>query len=366
MSRITITKEQTDFIKGIGILLIMFHNYFHWVAPNTGENEFIFDVQNVQNLFSAISNSYLETINFFFSFFGHYGVQLFVFISGYGLSKSYLTKQQSYPLFIKKRVSKIYPPFLIVISMLIVLKAITGSSALNIDWIISLFAKILMLHTFLPNEALSISGPWWFYGMIVQLYLLFIPLFYIIKRWKLKGFLFALALSYCLIFFLYTPLMDRNIFIMANAPGHLPEFALGILLALNPKFSFKVWYIPFLLLLFILGNFYFSFFPFTFIIITYLLVVSILYFLRKELRYTKFIKFYGQISMYLFAFHGLARNPFVEWARASNSPFTTIIIGVFYIITVTIVAFLFKEIYVLTKKWLSKFLKPSYQVLEKG
>jgi len=354
MSEIIINKEQTNFIKGFGILLIMLHNYFHLVAPNTGQNEFIFNAQNVQNLFSIISNSYLETINVLFSFFGHYGVQLFVFISGYGLSKSYITKQRSFFMFSIKRISKIYPPFLITILIILIYKVTLGSSAINTDWITRVFTKILMLHTLLPGEALSFVGPWWFYGLIVQLYLLFIPLFYIIKRWKGKGFLFILTLSYLLIFYLYTPLMDRNIFVMANAPGHIPEFALGILIALNPNLTTKVWHTPFLLLLFILGNFYFPFFPFTFIIITYLLVLCILYFLRKELMPIKFILFYGEISMFLFVIHGICRDPFTNLARASNNPVLTIVLSLFYILTVTLLAFLFKKVYVLTKNVIIK------------
>ena len=88
MPRITISKEQTNLIKGIGILLIIFHNYFHWVSPSPGENEFIFSVASVKKTFSIFSNSPLDSVNVIFSFFGHYGVQLFIFISAYGLTKS--------------------------------------------------------------------------------------------------------------------------------------------------------------------------------------------------------------------------------------------------------------------------------------
>jgi peptidoglycan/LPS O-acetylase OafA/YrhL len=352
MSKIIINKEQTDFIKGVGILLIVLHNYFHWVPPNPGENEFIFNAQNAKNVFSIISDSYLNIVNVLFSFFGHYGVQLFVFISGYGLSKSFISKQQNFSTFIKKRASKIYPAFLIGILVLIIYNAIVYSQLPSKNLVVELLYKISMIHTLLPDRALSINGPWWFYGLIMQLYFIFIPVFYVIKRWEWKGFLLTLVLSYLLIYCLYTPLIQNNIFIMANAPGHIPEFALGIFLALKPKLTIKIWYLPLLLLIFILGNFSFSFFPFTFITITYLSII-ILYLFREEHKYFTVIKFYGKISMYLFAVHGFFRTPyFVGWAKASNSPIKAIALGMLYLLTVTIVAYLSREIYALIKKWL--------------
>ncbi len=356
MYKIEISKEQTDLIKGIGILLIVFHNYFHWVFPNPGANEFVFDAENIRNLFSIISDSYMNIINVFFSFFGHYGVQLFIFISGYGLSKSFISKHQSFSKFIKRRASKIYPAFLIAILVLIIYDAMVYSSLPNFGWIARILCKVFMIHTLLPNQALSINGPWWFYGLIMQLYFLFIPLFYIIKRWEWKGFIFTLFFSYLLIYCLYTPLMGTGILVLANAPGHIPEFTLGIFLALTPKLTIKIWHLPLLLLIFICGNFSFVFFPFTFIIITYFLIIGVLRFLRKDYKYLAVIKFYGKMSMYLFAVHGFFRKPyFVEWAKDCNSPIMTIFFGMLYLLTVTIVAYLCREIYVLIRNKLISY-----------
>ncbi|WP_417873782.1 acyltransferase family protein [Xanthomarina gelatinilytica] len=348
MNKIIINKEQTEIIKGIGILFIMFHNLFHWIEPITEQNEFIFNPQNVQDLIFSISNYPLEILNILLSYFGHYGVQLFIFISGYGLTISYLSKPQDYTYFIKNRVSKIYPPLLIVLLALLVYKTFTGG--LNGDWLTSAFIKILMLHTLIPNEALTISGPWWFYGLIVQLYILLIPLLYVIKRWNWKGFLSILAISYLLIFALYNPLMNNDLYIMGNAPGHIPEFALGILLALKPDFTIRKRYIPILLMLFILGNFYFALFPFTFIIAAYLFIIIVLYLFQKKTVFTKYLIFYGKISMYLFAIHGLCRGPFAKIALDSASPVMTIAMGLLFVASVTLAAFIFREAYAFGKK----------------
>jgi len=130
---------------------------------------------------------------------------------------------------------------------------------------------------------------------------------------------------------------------MANVPGHIPEFAFGILLALYPKLNITKWLAPILLAVFILGNYYFSFFPFTFLIITYFMISA---FLMYKGRIPSFVKFYGRISMYLFATHGFLREPyFADWARAYSNPYITILIGLAYLLTVTLVAVLCEKIH---------------------
>ena len=70
----TFTRDKNlDIVKGIGILLIILHNYFHTFPE-----------------FPAMLSGNLRIIILsLFSFLGHYGVSIFVFVSGYGLSKRY-------------------------------------------------------------------------------------------------------------------------------------------------------------------------------------------------------------------------------------------------------------------------------------
>ena len=347
MKNLLINKKQTEIIKGIGILLIVLHNYFHWVSPNTGENEFTFNKDNIVNAFHILSESYLNIINVLFSFLGHYGVQLFIFISGYGLTKSYQKKTVKLIKFLTNRALKIYPTFIISIILLILYKIIIQSEVPTIYWCYQIALKIMMVHTLIPNEALSINGPWWFYGLIIQLYILFIPLYLTIKKWKSRGYIYILIISYVSSFLLYTPLNDWDIYIMANSPAHLPEFALGILLALDPELKAKLKYNIIFTIIFILGNCYFVLFPFTFITITYITIFSLTRLSPYENKFINFTMYYGKISMYLFAVHGFIRNPlFSNWANSANNPIKTIIIGVLYLISVTIVAHFSRQIHI--------------------
>lgn len=346
MSYTTITKQQTNLLKGVGILLIVFHNYFHWIVPFTGENEFVFNVTYTQNFLEALTSSVAEIPNTILSFFGHYGVQLFIFISGYGLTKSYLKKEKGYFTFIKQRASKIYPAFTIAIVVLLLYTFLVYATIPDASWFAKIGLKLAMLHTLLPRQALSINGPWWFYGLIFQLYVVFIPLFLILKKWGWKGFFAVLAVSYSIIFILYNPLLQHDVYILANAPGHIPEFTLGIALALFPEFKLKSLGVLLSITILVLGNFYFPVFPFTFIAATYLLLWCTLKVIKKETLISKFVVFYGELSMFLFAIHGFFRKPyFVDTALTTDSAWEKIAIGFLYLLTVTLVAFVCKELY---------------------
>jgi len=41
------SKEQTALLKGLGILLIVLHNFFHNLTPVIGENEFSFSAETL-------------------------------------------------------------------------------------------------------------------------------------------------------------------------------------------------------------------------------------------------------------------------------------------------------------------------------
>ncbi len=79
--------NQTLFFKGIAILCILLHNFFHWVEPVTYQNEMSFTANSVYCFMEEFSAA--ETVNGFFSFFGFYGVYVFIFLSGYGLTKAF-------------------------------------------------------------------------------------------------------------------------------------------------------------------------------------------------------------------------------------------------------------------------------------
>ena len=76
-------------MRGIAILAIMLHNYCHYVKGIAKENEYQFLTKRCDRLWEALTSPDEFLPMDFLSFFGHYGVPVFLFLSGYGLIRKY-------------------------------------------------------------------------------------------------------------------------------------------------------------------------------------------------------------------------------------------------------------------------------------
>ena len=318
------TRRDTSILKGFAILCIVFHNYFHWLAPSPGENEFDFSPLHVRNLFQLLGEQPGEFVNILFSFFGHYGVQLFVMLSGFGLVISMLNRPRSWESFVLNRLKKLYPLLLTGILVVLLGKLVMDGTLFE-PWAKTEFKyKLLLIHTLIPNSGLSINGPWWFFGLIFQLYLLFPLLFRCMKKWGWKAFWVVCALSYGLIFLFREGLnLFHGSILMQNAPGHLPEFCFGMMLAFSKGKRIHWGWLLLSLLLFVWGNFAPGLYPFTFLSIT---VIAVFAYnglkslpIKKKL-ISRPLAYFGGISMALFAVHGFFRNPVLHWANTLTTP----------------------------------------------
>jgi peptidoglycan/LPS O-acetylase OafA/YrhL len=280
-------KNDTFLIKGIAIIAILLHNFFHWIPPLIGENEFDFLINRLHRLIESLQATPLEFINVFFSYFGHYGVQLFIFISAYGLTISFSRNPCSWGRFMLDRLTKLYPLLLTAVIVFFFAIILLDQRLLSLYEWREIGYKLLFIHTLIPESGLSLNGPWWFFGLIFQLYLLFPLLFKLIKKYSWKAFILVLILSYGLIYislFVYQP--NNSVTFMQNAPGHLPEFALGVFFALNKDKKINPLFIIAALVLFVSGNFFEVCFPFTFLSLTFLLI-CLFYFLYPYLQRSK-------------------------------------------------------------------------------
>ena len=345
----TLQKDETNIIKGFSILCIMIHNLLHWGEPLKGkENEFYFISDNIYCFFNAFAEHPIDSLNIIFSYLGHFGVQLFIFISGFGLAMSMMSNPKKYGNFIIDRLKKLYPLVIIAFIIQIMIIAIAHYRFINIAELRSFAYKSIFIHTLIPNEGLNINGPLWFLGLIFQLYLLFPFIFKLIGKYKTKAFICICLISYAIIYaFLYTDILPENLFIMQNFPGHLPEFALGILFAYSK--DKKVNWIWFFIAIatFCLGNFFKAFYPLTFLSITYI-VICIYLFIKKENRINttdKILIFFGNISMTLFATHSSIRWPLFIINNEYNNAGYTILVLMIYIASAVIIAIGAKAIY---------------------
>lgn len=352
----SIKLQDADYLKGVAILLIMLHNYFHILDNAPGENEFTFSLQNTLNLLHNLSDMPWDAAGQFFSYFGHYGLPLFVFLSGYGLAKKYNYSIANYGGFIRSRFRKLYPVLFLAVVFLFTYKAaiylFVPAKEINlIEFVKEAILKLTLLANFIPGQGFSISGPWWFFSLIFQLYLL-APL---LLRVRSAKWLWAITLCGWLVqmaIVITAPVYIE--YIRLNFLGHLPEFCLGILLARYQTITFRTWMVVLMLLLFA-GS---AFTPYLWVFSNSLaiLLFIVAYNFRApatESTTGRVIRFFGSNSLYFFTVHGLCRAPFVP-AGNSSVP-GSLIAAVLYLLVVVALTLVFKF---LVKALTSMSLRP--------
>lgn len=352
----SISKKQTNITKGIAISFIVFHNFFHGLPGALGENEMFFKplIFEYTRLFYDSPTSFLRS---FFSYFGHYGVQLFIFISGYGLAKSYSKTTLNTPRFVAQKFLAIYKLMAITIASLLFLRLIGVITPGIKNLFKAMLGHALMINNLSLETMFDYIGPWWFFDLILQLYLIFPLLYFIVRKYNEKGFVILLFGIYGVIL-ITLPLANKVSFpIFGNFIGHLPEFTLGVYLALYPNKRISINYIPVALFLFILGTMHSFFFPFTFIAITYLSLVLILNLYNNDKN--SFWRFIGKISPYIFVMNGPLRDVFLNSAEYSSDimqVFYSVIHFILVIFISTVIYFFFNYLRLPTKAKLCQYI----------
>ncbi len=342
----SITKTETTILKALSILMIMFHNLYRWIDPKTWENEFDFNRNLVFNAFKFIYNEPLETANVLFSFLGHFGVQVFIILSSYGIMKSSLNKNIKWFKYMKNRYVKLYPSFAISVFFMAWYYFFMDGSFIYKKVFHDCLIQLTTLANFIPDKALAVVGPWWFYSLIFQIYASIPLLIFLNKKYGDKVFIIIAVTGYIITMSSHSFLLDYKLNILHTALGHLPEVCLGLWLALKKEVKIPFWIFILTLIVFIAGNFYKTAWFFSHISAGILLLFSMLWLTRKFKNATVFTNpliFIGNISVYLFACHGFLRWKFIGRAEQHSNTLSNFLNGILFLITSITVA------YILTK-----------------
>jgi len=336
-----LSKEDSQVYKGIGIILIVFHNFFHLIPPIIGENEFSFSQSNCQRFTSAMLGSPLDSIHHLFSYFGHYGVQIFIFLSAYGLTRSYLKKEISFSRIVFPRLKRLYPSFCLVILVHIVAVSMFNNTGFSYLYLKGYLLKLLLIANFMPERALEINGPWWFFSFIIQFYLLFPFLCLLIRRYGLASLLYLSIFSFLLRLAVNPYLLPYKVNLLHTVFGYLPDFCLGIFFAQAKQIRLSFWQVFLVIIVFCLGNVFESFWHLNSLSIT-LLLLLILQGVSKYISAAAFTKkvlcYFGAVSLHLFLIHGFMRPPFLQLAKQHNSWLLNLALAVAFLALSTFIA----------------------------
>src|SRR4030095_14795511 len=137
----------------------------------------------------------------FVSSFGYIGVFLFFVISGFCIhlqwARARANEQEpqiNFGAFWKRRIRRLYPPYIITLALFIFLSATAVGINVTHFFIYDVALHLLMLHNLDPKTCYSINGVFWTLAIEEQLYLAYFLLLFVRSRWG-----WGIALVVCLL-----------------------------------------------------------------------------------------------------------------------------------------------------------------------
>ncbi len=263
MNRVLLTKAECAALRGLAILAIVLHNYTHWLGLAVKENEYQFHRNNCDGLLHAVLHADINLPIHLLSFFGHYGVPVFLFLSGYGLVLKY-EKSQRAPLstakapssapegatnvsstentaekamqapsgavggafFLRYHFLKLFRMMIVGFVAFVMLDAITPGR--HHYQLLHVVAQLGMLNNLLPTPDKVIwPGPYWFFGLMLQLYIVYRLLIWR-RHW---GIVVGLIVVCWLLQAFCNPTGELLNRLRYNFVGGMLPFGLGVLLA---------------------------------------------------------------------------------------------------------------------------------------
>lgn len=126
----------------------------------------------------------------FGSSFGYIGVFLFFVISGFCIHLQWAraraegkTSQLRFGTFWKRRIRRLYPPYLIALAVYLILTALSSGIDVTRFFVYDVGMHLLMLHNLDPKTCYSINGVFWTLAIEEQLYLAYFLLLFLRLRW---------------------------------------------------------------------------------------------------------------------------------------------------------------------------------------
>lgn len=332
--------SDSQVLKGIGILLIVLHNFFHTFPEFPPECEFKYIPENVSRFADAMLSCNVRTVLLsLFSFLGHYGVSIFVFVSGYGLCKRYEQSPDVWWHILLHRAIQLWK-WIIPITLLLLLDRYSGHPHFTYQYLDNqkIWTDILFMLTFTANglaDRFILAGPWWYFGMAFQLYVVYV-LF--LRRATDRTLWIASAAAWTLLLVLQGLGLDRWVFAFRyNFVGWLPVFCIGILAARHPLRLPWGW-VALGCVLFVLSLFnpYLWVFSSTLVLFPFTAVLPLF---KRGILY-KITLVLGGLSAALFITHAFVRQQILIYAKPLPAEWS----GLLYLALCLAVAWIYRQV----------------------
>ncbi len=312
-----LTRDECTAMRGIAILAIMLHNFCHFIIGRiVQENEYQFFVSHNEELWQVITHPDALLPVHLLSYFGHYGVPVFLFLSGFGLVMKYERKIQGqvavFP-FVRYNYLKLLRMLIVGLTLFFIVDIVTPGR-FQYHWE-NVIAQLLMYINLLPQPNHIIwPGIYWFFGLMLELYIVYRLLFYRRASW----YVVVLLLACCVFQMFFDPEGERLIRLRYNFVGGMLPFGAGILVGRyieNFRVSMSRWLWAVVVVIasafvFVMGFYFLSWLwiPLFIIIGTVALVKAM------PQKVMNLMVWFGSISAAMFVAHPIARKIFINVA----------------------------------------------------
>ena len=222
-----LTRAECAALRGLAIIGIFLHNYCHWLGPVVKENEYTFSQHNVDWLTAVMASPDGLLPAHLVSFFGHYGVPVFLFLSAYGLELKYGRSLYAPAFrFVAYHWKKLFSMMIVGFVSFTIVDAMTpGRWHYTLTQVV---AQLAMVNNLLPDPDHNIwPGPFWFFGLMLQLYVV-----YRLQLYKRHWAWTAGAMVVCLgVQLAFAPESEALNWYRYNFMGGMLPFGLGLLYA---------------------------------------------------------------------------------------------------------------------------------------
>ena len=344
MKKELLTRTECQVLRGLAIIGIFLHNYCHWLGLAVKENEYQYFQHNVDWLKEVCFSRPDEYLPIhLLSFFGHYGVPVFLFLSAYGLTRKYETVTVGKRVFVRYHFLKLFKMMVVGFVAFTILDAITPNP--HTYAFVDVLGQLLMLNNVFPMPDKVIwPGPYWFFGLMLQLYVVYRLLLYR-RHWAWTVALMSVCVLLQLLFNPEGEALNRYRY---NFMGGMLPFGMGLLYArygltwMRRELSGGVWLLCTLLFIGLIAVFSNGMLLWTLapaiVCIASVSAVKALSSFACAKPLVSLLCWMGKISAALFVCHPILRKVFIPISQRGDV-YTGLLL---YVVSSVCVAFLFR------------------------
>jgi peptidoglycan/LPS O-acetylase OafA/YrhL len=173
---------------------------------------------------------------------GNIAISYFFVLSGFVLYLSYENKKISYPDYVKRRIGRIVPVYMLALLLFIIVAFAYYDYRASSNLIKQIIYCAFMIQAYFPQYALALNSPSWTISVEMLFYLLF-PLFLLIQKKAIKLFVTATVLLFISSQVVHIWYYNGGVRLSEQMEGlafylpfiHISQFLMGMIAGYNMK-----------------------------------------------------------------------------------------------------------------------------------